>query len=116
MRKTAVLVAVCCLCISVYAQDVGAIDANSMLLADGTYEGQHSFVTVSVTVKDAKITGITILKHGGGGQKYADMLKALIEQIIQKQSTDVDAASGATVSSQNLKKAVEQALEGALTE
>jgi uncharacterized protein with FMN-binding domain len=116
MRKIAVMLAICCLCLLVYAQGVGVIDANWMLLADGTYEGEHSFVSVSVTVTDSKISEIAIIRHGGGGQKYADMLKPLVERIIQKQSTDVDAVSGATVSSQNLKKAVEQALEGALTE
>ncbi|MEA3489088.1 MAG: FMN-binding protein [Candidatus Omnitrophota bacterium] len=80
---------------------------------DGTYEGVHSFVTVSVTVKDGKIAGIVLARHGGGGAEYAAMVGPLIGKIMEKQSTDVDAVTGATVSSVNLKKAVEDALKKA---
>lgn len=80
---------------------------------DGIYEGQHSFIKVSVSIMGGKITGIEILKHGGGGEKYAQMLTPLLGQIIESQSVEIDAVSGATVSSENLKQAVNDALEKA---
>ena len=82
-------------------------------LKDGTYEGEHSFVTVSVTVTDGRIADIKITHHGGGGQKYAEMVKPLLGQMLEKQSTEVDTVTGATVSSNNLKQAVAAALQKA---
>jgi len=81
--------------------------------ADGVYEGEHSFVKVQVTVKDGSVTDIKMLHHGGGGEKYAEMVKPLLPEMVKKQSTDIDAVTGATVSSDNLKKAVDNALENA---
>jgi len=78
--------------------------------ADGVFEGEHSFVRVRVRVKDGKIEDIKILEHGGGGEEYEKMIETLKVKIIEKQSTDVDGVTGATVSSDNLKKAVENAL------
>lgn len=80
---------------------------------DGTYEGECSFIKVEVTVNDGKVENINMVKHGGGGKKYALMTEPLIENILKKQSTDIDAVTGATVSSENLKKAVENALDKA---
>ena len=82
-------------------------------LKDGTYEGEHSFVAVSVTIINGRIADIRIVRHGGGGQKYADMIKPLVAQMLEKQSTDVDTVTGATVSSNHLKKAVNKALQKA---
>ena len=81
--------------------------------SDGVYEGEHSFVKVRVTVENGKITEIEILRHGGGGKKYAEMIKPLIDEVIEKQSTEIDAITGATVSSRNFKAAVEDALRKA---
>ena len=77
---------------------------------DGVYEGKSGFVRVSVTIKGGEISAIEILQHGGGGPKYAEMIRPLIDKIINKQSTDVDAVTGATVSSKYLKEAVDNAL------
>jgi uncharacterized protein with FMN-binding domain len=78
---------------------------------DGTYEGEHSFVRVRVTVEAGKLSEITILEHGGGGEKYEKMVQPLVEQILENQCADVDVITGATVSSENLKKAVQKALD-----
>jgi uncharacterized protein with FMN-binding domain len=78
---------------------------------DGTYEAKAGFVEVSVRVDGGKIAAIEILSHGGGGPKYEAMVEELIPKMIAKQSTDVDAVSGATVSSEHLKTAVEKALK-----
>lgn len=90
-----------------------ALCAEGVKFKDGTYEGTVSFVKVNVTVKDNKITGIEIIEHGGGGKEYTDEVKPLVDDILTKQSTDVDAITGATASSENLKKAVRDALEKA---
>jgi len=82
-------------------------------LKDGTYDGEHSFVEVSVTIKGGKIADIKMTRHGGGGEKYAAMVAPLLGQMIDNQSTEVDAVSGATVSCDHLKKAVEKALKKA---
>ena len=80
---------------------------------DGVYEGAYSFIKVQVTVKDDKMTNIKMLHHGGGGEKYAKMVEPLLTEIVKKQSTDVDAVTGATVSTNYLKKAVNNALKKA---
>ncbi|MFC1644307.1 FMN-binding protein [Candidatus Omnitrophota bacterium] len=80
---------------------------------DGVYEGEHSFVKVQVTVKGGNVDDIKMLYHGGGGEKYAEMVKPLLAEMVEKQSTNIDAITGATVSSDNLKKAVNNALEKA---
>ncbi len=77
---------------------------------DGVYEGAHAFVKVRVLVKDEKIAGIEILEHGGGGEKYRQMIEPLLERIVEAQSLEVDAVTGATVSSDYLKQAVRDAL------
>ncbi|MBN1353772.1 MAG: FMN-binding protein [Candidatus Omnitrophica bacterium] len=82
---------------------------------DGVYEGEYSFVKVQVTIKNGDISDIETLHHGGGGKKYADMITPLRDKIIERQSTEVDAITGATVSSRNFKNAVENALSKALS-
>jgi uncharacterized protein with FMN-binding domain len=81
--------------------------------ADGTYEGEHSFVKVRVVVRGGNIYDIEMLHHGGGGEEYAEMVKPLLSIMVKKQSTDVDSITGATVSSNHLKKAVNNALQKA---
>ena len=78
---------------------------------DGVFEGEYSFIKVRVKVEEGRISDIQILEHGGGGEKYENMVEPLISSIIENQSTDVDSITGATVSSVNLKKAVENALQ-----
>ena len=82
-------------------------------LKDGTYEGEFSFVKVLLTVADGKVEDIQMVEHGGGGQEYADLVEPLTEEMVEKQTTSVDAITGATVSSENIKKAVEDALSKA---
>ncbi|MGB2661204.1 MAG: FMN-binding protein [Candidatus Omnitrophota bacterium] len=81
--------------------------------ADGKYEGEYSFVKVQVTVRGGGMTDIKMLHHGGGGEEYAKMVRPLLSEMVKKQTTNIDAVTGATVSSNNLKKAVNNALEKA---
>ena len=86
------------------------VHAEEKSYTDGVYVGEHSFVKVRVTVEEGSMAAIDILSHGGGGEKYEEMIEPLTEKIIAEQSLQVDAITGATVSSNHLKKAVEKAL------
>lgn len=78
---------------------------------DGVYQGKAETtfvkVEVEVEVKDHKIVSIDILKHDNGFGKKAERIT---EDMINKNTYDVDAVSGATSSSQVIKSAVSAAL------
>lgn len=93
---------------------ISMANAANNAYVDGVYEGEYSFVEAQVTIKNGDISDIQILHHGGGGKKYADMAAPLGDEIIERQSTDVDAITGATVSSRNFKNAVDNALQKAI--
>jgi uncharacterized protein with FMN-binding domain len=78
--------------------------------ADGVYEASNDMVDVAVTIEEGKIADIEILEHRGGGEEYEQMVRPLTKTIIQEQSTQVDAVTGATVSSEALKDAIDEAL------
>jgi len=82
-------------------------------LKDGAYEGEYSFVKVLVTVEGGRVTGIEIMEHGGGGEYYAEMVEPLTDRMVAQQTTEVDAVTGATVSSNNLSNAVDDAISKA---
>jgi len=81
---------------------------------DGLYHGFYDLsgtpvkVTLDVTVQDENIAAIKIVKHSCSpiGKKA----EKITEKIIEQQSLEVDAISGATGSSKAILKAVEDAL------
>jgi len=83
--------------------------------SDGVYRGNYSLsgtpvkVTLDVTIQNQNITGIKIIKHSCSpiGKKA----EKLTGTVIEKQSLNVDAVSGATASSKSILKAIENALE-----
>lgn len=81
---------------------------------DGTYTGSaQGFggpVKVKVTVKNGKIKKIQIVSASGETGSYFAKAKALIPAIVKKQTTNVDAVSGATYSSNGIIRAVRNAL------
>lgn len=85
-------------------------------LADGVYEGEFtSFpnsARVAVTIAGGRIAKVEVLFHGGSwvGDKA---VKGIPGRIVDKQSTQVDAVTGATNSSQVIMNATENALEKA---
>jgi uncharacterized protein with FMN-binding domain len=88
-------------------------DINLKAVKDGEYEGylDKKFITarLKVKVQNNKIISIDILEHKHGpNKKYG--AEAITDRIIEKQSLDVDAVSGATGSSKVIRKAVELAL------
>lgn len=92
-------------------------DVDLASCADGVYEGsgrgfQNGKTTVQVTIKDHKITAINVVSNQDT-PSYFSRASALINTIIQKQSTSVDTVSGATYSSRGIIEAVRNALKRA---
>ena len=83
---------------------------------DGVYEGSargySSDVTVKVTIKDGKIADIEVVSQDETPEYFNEAVKVL-DDIIDANSTDVDSISGATISSDALKEAVQNALQKA---
>ena len=83
---------------------------------DGVYEGQCDTgvvrVRVQVTVRDHRLESIELLEHENGRGAPAE---AILDQMVQEQTTAVDAVSGATCSSKVIRKAVENALAAGLS-
>ena len=101
------------------SSDSKAADANSASGAykDGEYLGKASAyngnVEVKVTISGGKMTAIDIVKTKDDEDYFFDAQKKVIPEILEKQSTDVDAVAGATTSSEGIAHAVEKALEQA---
>jgi len=99
--------------------DVEAADGNnaSDMYKDGEYLGKASAyngnVEVKVTISGGKMTAIDIVKTKDDEDYFFDAQKKVIPEILEKQSTDVDAVAGATTSSEGIAHAVEKALEQA---
>ena len=79
---------------------------------DGTYEGHSELgpviVDVKVTVKKGKIMEIEIVNHQNGLGQPANVI---VDEMVDKNTYDVDAVSGATVSSEIIMNAVNNALQ-----
>ena len=101
------------------SSDSQAIDEDSISGAykDGECFGKASAyngnVEVKVTISGGKITAIDIVKTKDDEEYFFDAQKKVIPEILEKQSTDVDAVAGATTSSEGICHAVEKALEEA---
>ena len=101
------------------SSDSKGSDANS---ASGAYKDGECFgkassyngnVEVKVTISGGKITAIDIVKTKDDEEYFFDAQKKVIPEILEKQSTDVDAVAGATTSSEGICHAVQKALEEA---
>ncbi len=84
---------------------------------DGTYsaksEGMHGDITVSVEISKGKIAKVEIVSHQETIGVSDLAIEQIPEEIVKKQSTEVDAVAGATISSDAIKAAVEDALNQA---
>ena len=82
-------------------------------IADGEYEGESTFGSytyqVRVTVSNHEITNIEDLEPRDS--IYVQYATGVFSRIIDKQTPDVDAVSGATTTSKAFMKAVENALK-----
>ena len=80
-------------------------------IQDGVYNGSFDALLVSaevdVVVEGERITDIIIKKHKNGRGAKAE---AITEEVVNRQSLEVDAVTGATNSSKVILKAIENAL------
>lgn len=83
-------------------------------LPDGTYTGEGrgvGTVKVEVTVAGGKITAIKAQGNEETPEYFSKARQEVPARIIEEQSVQVDAASGATLSSQGIMEAVRNALQ-----
>ncbi len=89
----------------------GPIIENS--LKDGIYDGKAKVgpvkVLARVTIQNQRITKISLLEHRTWKGRAAENIIPF--RIIDEQSTNVDAVSGATVSSTAIMNAVDDAIQ-----
>lgn len=94
-----------------------SISFSGAQLQDGVYEGSaqgfKDIIQVSVTVENGMVTDILVTQENDT-PSYFERAKAVIEEVINKQSLNVDAVSGATYSSAGILNAVKNALEDAV--
>lgn len=93
-------------------QNISVSMPDILSVQDGNYIGEYSItpvhVKVEVSVSNHRITNITISQHDNGLGSTAE---SIVNDVVQEQSLDIDAVSGATVSSKCILKAVENAIE-----
>lgn len=98
-----------------YQKNVASIEFDDIDLGnveDGIYRGEcdvgYIYAKVKVEIKDGMIVSIDLLEHRNERGKRAE---SIIDDVILKQKINVDAVSGATNSSNVIKKAIENALQ-----
>jgi len=85
-------------------------------LKDGVYEGEYrkgiNKAVVKVIIADGRIAEVELVKHTASciGKKANEIIP---QRIVEQQSTQVDAISGATNSSRVIMNAVQKAIEKA---
>jgi uncharacterized protein with FMN-binding domain len=83
-------------------------------VSDGRYEGQYDYSrwsnTVAVVVQEGKIVSIDII-NDVVAPEITNCSEEIIHRVIEAQDTNVDAVSGATVTSKAYLKAIEDALK-----
>ncbi len=94
------------------ASELEDVSVDISQVSDGTYEGHSELgpviVDVKVTVGNGKMTEVVILNHQNGFGKSANVI---VEAMVDQNTYEVDAISGATVSSEIIKNAVNDALQ-----
>jgi uncharacterized protein with FMN-binding domain len=92
--------------------------SSSTGVKDGTYEGsgigfRNRTTTVSVVIQNGKVTDIETMSYGDDRKFFVRAFNTVTAEIINEQSTNVDAVSGATYSSRGIMEAVKDALSKA---
>lgn len=93
------------------AVQIGEVDLNQV--NDGVYKESYFYnegmgATVIVTVIDHRFDAIVIQEHKTGLGRKAEQI---VDRVLEEQSLQVDAISGATGSSKVILKAIENALK-----
>lgn len=86
-------------------------DIDMETVEDGSFEGHSELdlvkVDVKVLVENHKLIKVELLRHECGLGYPADVI---VDKMVEQNTWDVDAVSGATVSSEIIKNAVNKAL------
>ena len=77
---------------------------------EGTAEGRNGDITVSVSVSSDKIKSVKVLSHQETAGIADGAITGIPDKIVKAQSPDVDAVSGATITSEAIMKATRDAL------
>lgn len=84
---------------------------------DGTYtekaKGKKGKFDVTVVIKDGRIAEVTIGDNSETPDKGGIAINQIPQDIVDEQTYDVDAVSGATITSDGIKSAVKKCLQGA---
>ena len=92
----------------------GGAPSDGTQLANGKYTADalnvESTITATVTIKGHKISNVTVKDNGNTYAQYTSPYTVVAKSIVDAQSTDVDGITGATYSSDAVKKAVDLAL------
>lgn len=92
-------------------------EADEIITQSGQYTGEDRGIggpiKVLVTMEDNKITNIEVTYHNETRGVSTKAIDRVIESILKNQTTEVDAVSGATVTSKALINAVKKALSQA---
>ena len=88
-------------------------DVNLSSLSDGMYNGKYNAGRwsneMNITIKEHKIIKIDVVKDVFFSKP--EVTKALLSKVLEKQNTNVDVISGATVTSKAYLKAIENSLK-----
>lgn len=121
-RTLTCLMAVCIIChIALYFIDFRAYQRNIESITfknielsdikDGTYVGEYDagyiYAKVEVMIEDGRISSIDLVEHRNERGKAAEVI---VDNVVSAQKIDVDAVTGATNSSNVIKKAIENAI------
>ena len=78
----------------------------------GSARGYGGEITAQVTVAAKKITAVQVLSAPGETAEFLNKAKGVIDRVLQAQTWEVDAVSGATYSSKGILGAIQNALTG----
>lgn len=107
MKKLFTLISVLCLL------TLTGCAKSSEQTVSATAKGYGGDITVTLTVKDSKITDVKIVGDGETKDVGSKAVEQMPEQILSAQTYDVDGVSGATISSTSIKKATKEAMTAA---
>lgn len=101
---------------SITSTETAAAVKGNFELDDGVYRGTgvgySGNTVVDVTIADKTITGIDIVSEEDSDDFFNMAKDGIIKEILEQQSYDVDAVTGATYSSRGIKNAVKNAITG----
>lgn len=87
--------------------DIGMVDLNTV--PNGEYIGVcQNKILIAVVVMNHEITDIEILEHKAS---YMEQAEKIANEVCSGQSLEIDAISGATLTSDTVLKAIENALK-----